>query len=154
MNNRRCLFALTGLGISCLAVAPLAAQDKPPVFKTGVELVTVDAQVVDKKGTPIPALRAEQFQVTIDGKRRTVVSAELVDANTGLPFTGPGSGPAASAPAPSDSAATPRAAPTPNIYVLAVDQGSFRAVNAPSVIYAAREFLKRALPNDYVGMVS
>jgi VWFA-related protein len=150
MTKRRGLLMLQGFGIVWLAASPVSAQDKPPVFKTGVELVTVDAQVVDKKGTPIPALRPEQFQVSIDGKRRTVVSAELVDANTGLPF--PATGPAPAAPA--DATRPPVATPTPNIYVLAVDQGSFRAVNAPSVIYAAREFLKRALPNDYVGMVS
>ena len=41
-----------------------------------------------------------------------------------------------------------------NIYVLAVDQGSFRPVNAPSVTYAVREFLKRVTPADYVGMIS
>jgi VWFA-related protein len=41
-----------------------------------------------------------------------------------------------------------------NIYVLAVDQGSFRAVNAPSVIHASREFLKQVHPNDYVGLIS
>ena len=41
-----------------------------------------------------------------------------------------------------------------NIYVLAVDQGSYRPVNAPSVTYAVREFLKRVTPADYVGMIS
>jgi VWFA-related protein len=147
MERRLAVLALWSLGTLWITT-PVAAQEKPPAFKTGVELVTVDAQIVDKKGTPIPSLRAEQFQVTIDGKRRTVASAEMVDANTGQAFAG--SGPAAVPGTP----ATPRAGATPNIYVLAVDQGSFRAVNAPSVIYAAREFLKRALPNDYVGMVS
>ena len=35
-----------------------------------------------------------------------------------------------------------------------MDQGSFRPVNAPSVTYAVREFLKRVTPADYVGMIS
>jgi len=35
-----------------------------------------------------------------------------------------------------------------------VDQGSFRPVNAPAVVHAAREFLKRAHANDYIGMIS
>ena len=123
-----------------LAAAPDAQNPQQPL-KSGVELVTVDAQVVDRKGDPIAGLTAQNFQVNIDGKRRTVVSAEFLDANTGLPR---GAAPDGSA---------PRSTPG-NIYVLAVDQGSFRAVNAPSVMYAAREFLKRAKPNDYVGMVS
>jgi len=130
--------ALVGCGF---AAALTAGQDPPQTLKSGVELVMVDAQVVDRKGEPIGGLTSQNFQVSIGGKRRTVVSAEFLDANTGLPRGG----------APDGS--TPRATPG-NIYVLAVDQGSFRAVNAPSVIYAAREFLKRAKPNDYIGMVS
>lgn len=118
-----------------------AGQDPQQPLKSGVELVSVDAQIVDRKGEPIAGLTTQNFQVSIGGKRRTVVSAEFLDANTGLPLG-----------AASDGSA-PRATPG-NIYVLAVDQGSFRPVNAPSVIYAAREFLKRARPNDYIGMVS
>jgi VWFA-related protein len=123
------------------AAGAIAAQDPPPqTLKSGVELVMVDAQVVDKKGDPISGLTMQNFQVSIGGKRRTIVSAELLDANTGLPHN-------------STDGSAPRATPG-NIYVIAVDQGSFRAVNAPSVIYAARELLKRARPNDYIGMVS
>ena len=134
---------------SALALVALTAADQQtpqPPFKSGVELVMVDAQVVDKKGNPIPGLTTATFQVTIDGKKRQVVSAEFIDAATGLPAAG--SVPAAGQPA----AATKSMAG--NIYVLAVDQGSFRPVNAPSVTYAVREFLKRVTPADYVGMIS
>src|SRR5262245_49976512 len=53
-------------------------QTPPPqqTFKSGVELVTVDVQVVDKKGQPITGLKPEQFEVTIDGKKRQVLSAQ------------------------------------------------------------------------------
>lgn len=120
-----------------------AAQDPPqqPTFKSGVELVVVDAQVVDKKkGDPIPGLKADAFQVTIDGKKRKVSSLQFIDAGTGQPKSPEGGAGAAVRPG--------------NLYVIAVDQGSFRPVNAPSVIYAAREFLKRVHANDYVGMIS
>lgn len=123
----------------------LGPQQKP-TFTSGVELVMVDAQVVDRKGVPIAGLQPQHFQVTIDGKRRTVVSADYIDAATGLPN---GEAPPAAA------GGTPRAALNPgNIYVIAVDQGSFRPVNAPSVVYAARDFLKQVHANDYVGMIS
>lgn len=145
--NRR---GIPAIAAACLWSAAVTAQDKPQ-FKTAVELITVDAQVVDKSGNPIPALTAQQFQVTIDGRKRNVVSAELIDANTGLPRA---ASPSGTAPAAADAAAPRNPAATPSIYVVAVDQGSFRAVNAPAVIYAARELLKRAQPNDYVGMVS
>ena len=132
-----------------LIAASTAAQQQapqPPVFKSGVELVMVDAQVVDKKGNPIPGLAASTFQVTIDGKKRQVVSAEFIDAATGLPAAAPGGTAAAPTGAATSSAG--------NLYVLAVDQGSFRPVNAPSVTYAVREFLKRITPADFVGMIS
>lgn len=119
------------------------AQQQPPTFKSGVELVMVDVQVVDKKGQPIPALRADQFDVSIDGKRRTVVSAQLVDAATG---TAEGATADASAPA--------RPITPGNVYVLAIDQGSFRAINAPSAMHAVSEFVKRLSPSDYLGLVT
>jgi VWFA-related protein len=142
MDKQRLSPAWTaGVLVALAGAAAIAAQDPPPqTLKSGVELVMVDAQVVDKKGDPIPSLTAQNFQVSIGGRRRSVVSAEFLDANTGLPHK------------PTDGA-PPRSIPG-NVYVLAVDQGSFRAVNAPSVIYAAREFLKRARPNDYIGIVS
>ena len=130
-----------------LGAATVGAQDpQKPTFTSGVELVMVDAQVVDRKGEPIAGLTARQFQVTIDGKRRNVVSSEFIESATGQPK---GETP------PPPAGGSPRAALTPgNIYVLAVDQGSFRPVNAPSVMEAVREFLKHLHANDYVGLVS
>lgn len=138
-------FAVLG---SATPAASAGQQEPSQPLRTGVELVLVDAQVVDRKGNHITGLKPEQFQVTIDGQRRKVLSAELIDANTGLPRgagDGAGSG---------TDATVPARASMPNIYMLSVDQGSFRPVNAPSVVHAAREFLKRAQPNDLIGMVS
>jgi VWFA-related protein len=47
-----------------------------PQFKSGVQLLTIDASVRDKAGTPISDLKASDFAVTIDGKPRTVVFAQ------------------------------------------------------------------------------
>lgn len=131
---------LTPALILALGLGGAASQDPQQPLKSGVELVMVDAQVVDRKGGPIEGLTPQQFQVSIGGKRRTVVSAELLDSATGLPRG-------------ADSGRKPLSNPG-NIYVLAVDQGSFRPVNAPAVVHAAREFLKRTHPSDYVGMIS
>jgi hypothetical protein len=48
------------------------------VFRSGVELVAVDVQVVDRDGHPTISLGPEQFDVSIDGRRRLVISADLV----------------------------------------------------------------------------
>jgi VWFA-related protein len=123
-------------------------QQQPPAFRSGVELVSVDVQVVDKRGQPITGLKPEQFEVTIDGRRRQVVSAQLIDAATGTPQA---SNPPATDGAPTTSA---KAIGAGNLYVMAVDQGSFRAVNAPSAMHAVNEFIKRLTLDDYLGLVS
>jgi VWFA-related protein len=128
-------------------MALLAAQQQPPVIRSGVELVMVDVHVVDRKGMPMASLGLDQFEVQIDGKRRHVVSAQLVEASTGL------ARPLGEAASPAEPASARPIRPG-TVYVLAVDQGSFRAINAPSVMHAVREFVKRLGPNDYLGLVS
>ena len=136
-----CLAVASAVAVGFVAVG--AAQDQKPTFKSGVELVIVDTQVVDKKkGDPIPGLTADKFEVTIDGKKRKVVTAQFIDSNTGEPK------------ASGEKGFWPSRMRPGNVYIIAVDQGSFRPVNAPSVVYAAREFLKRVNANDYVGMFS
>jgi VWFA-related protein len=121
-------------------------QAQPPVFRTGVELVMVDVQVIDRKGQPITGLKPEQFEVQIDGKRRKVVSAQLIDAASGTVHP-------QSAPQP-EGAAPSKPIDAGTLYIVAVDQGSFRALNAPSAIHALNEFIKRLSPNDYMGIVA
>lgn len=131
--------------LAALLLAGQPPQD-PQVLKSGVELVMVDVQVVDRKGAPVDGLTTKHFQVTLGGKRRTVVSAELIDAASGQPSGAPGHA--------AGSGAGAGATALPNVYVIAVDQGSFRALNASAVVHAARELLKRVSPNDYVGMIA
>ncbi len=60
---------------SLMVTAVLAAQ--PPEFRSGVQLLTIDASVRDKSGNPVTDLHPSDFTVTIDGKPRTVVFAQL-----------------------------------------------------------------------------
>ncbi len=74
----RALLMLFVLGTT-FAAAPRSqtqAQTQQPVFRSGVDLVTVDVLVVDKDGRPIPELKAEDFTVTVDGKPRRIASVE------------------------------------------------------------------------------
>ena len=74
-------------GVVALAVSlaawqdqpPGAAGQKPPTFKSGVDLVAVDVNVVDRNGQPVAGLTAEQFEVSVDGKPRRVASATFLD---------------------------------------------------------------------------
>ncbi len=146
------VFALRSFGLSaaCLLLAVATApgqQSQTPTFRSGVELVSVDVQVVDRRGQPIAGLKPEQFDVTIDGKRRQVVAAQLIDAASGTPH-------ASNPPHADGDSASPKPIGAGNLYVLAIDQGSFRAVNAPSAMHAVSQFIKRLTLNDYLGLVA
>jgi VWFA-related protein len=60
------------------AADPGAAAEDAPRFPSGVDLVTVDVVVTDKKGNPMPNLPREAFTIEEDGKPQTVVSFEAV----------------------------------------------------------------------------
>ena len=59
-----------------LSVWTLAAQQPP--FRSGIDLIAVDVQVVDAQGRPIQTLDARNFEVDIEGRRRRIVSADLL----------------------------------------------------------------------------
>jgi VWFA-related protein len=61
-----------------LVVVSLVGRAQEPVFRAGVDLVTVDAIVVDSDGRPVTGLTADDFILTVDGKPRTIDAFELV----------------------------------------------------------------------------
>jgi hypothetical protein len=75
MHRRRILPVAILAGIA-LAAGVLAQQ---PVFRGGVDLIAVDVKIVDRKGDPVAGVRPDQFEVTVDGKPRRVVTAEFVE---------------------------------------------------------------------------
>jgi VWFA-related protein len=74
------VMAASFAALTLLAPAPLVAQtdQQPPVFRSGVEVLEVDVTVVDGRGNPITDLRSPEFQVSVDGQARRVVSAEYI----------------------------------------------------------------------------
>ena len=63
------------------AQPPPQQQQEIPTFRTGANLVRVDATVLDKSGNPVPALSAEDFDIEEDGLRQTISSLKFVEAN-------------------------------------------------------------------------
>ena len=113
-------------------------QDAPTPFRVAVDVVAVDVQVIDKAGRPVPDLGPEKFTVTINGRRRRVVSAEQI----GSDLLGEGERPITA------SAASVRG----RVIVIAVDCISFDATASRGIIQAIRQFVRQLSPDDFVGL--
>ncbi len=74
------LFASAIVIVALTASSDHAQEPTPPTakFRARVELITIDVAAVDKDGRPVEDLRAGDFAVKVDGRNRSVVSAQLV----------------------------------------------------------------------------
>ena len=131
-----------------------ASSGQAPVFRSGVELLTVDVTVVDKAGSPIRSLGPERFSVTVDGKPRRIVSADLLDYSAAPPAGTDAASPIAPVATYSTNEKAFAAAAPGRLVFIAIDQGSFRPAGARSAIDAARRFLGRLQPQDRVGLMT
>jgi len=135
-------------------VPPPSRAAQQPVFQSGVELIAVDVAVVDRNGFPVAGLGPEQFEVTLDGKPRRVVSAEFIefaprDAAPGAPIPA-----RVVTPVYSSNEQLGPSAPQGRLIYLAVDQGSFKPIGARGAMEAARRFIDRLQPEDRIGLVA
>jgi len=64
------------------AVTLTAQQPQTPVFRSGVEVTSLDVGVVDDRGRPVTNLTPADFSVQIDNVNRRVVSADWVSLVT------------------------------------------------------------------------
>lgn len=121
-------------------IAPGLARQQQPTFRSTVDLIAVDVQVVDGDGRPIPQLGADRFDVEIGGHRRRVASVDFIDQ--------------ADSPAPSSSSleSGPAGRTAPRVYEIGVDVASFNVVESRAVLDGARQFIKRLDPADSVGI--
>ena len=71
------------LAAATVAGSALVAQSpQQPVFRGGVELVTIDVTVVDKDGKPVPGLKPEDFVVSLQGQPRPVRALDFLEFGT------------------------------------------------------------------------
>jgi VWFA-related protein len=157
-------FLLFGVAIGAAPQAPRQGQSQAqnqtqqPVFRSGVDLVTVDVLVVDRDGRPVPELKAEDFRVTVDGKPRRITSVEFRSHYDPLAT-------------PPDRTAVPnirsedrvmmraeyssnRTSPPGRMIVLVIDTGNMTRGEGRGALEAARQFVQRLAPNDLVALVS
>ena len=139
------------VGLALAATAVLSAQDKPApeqaqppqTFKSSVDLVPVDVNVIDSTGRPIADLTAQDFSLKVDGKARRIASAQFVAVTRNVE----------QAPINPDYSSNPKTAGA-RLIMLAVDQGNIGASRGKYAIDAARRFIGRLSPDDRVGLVT
>lgn len=118
-----------------------AAAQAPPVFKSGTDVVAVDATVVDDTGRPARGLEARDFQITVDGKPRRIASLQFVSQETA-----PGKPIPEVPPLPAFSTNTGVAGG--RLVLIVVDQDSLGVGSGKLVMDAVGQFLSRLGPGD------
>jgi hypothetical protein len=136
--------ALLGCWVGLAQAAPQQQSQQQPQeqsqrIRVTVEVVPIDVQVIDRTGQPVPALGPEKFTVTINGKRRRVVSAEQIRTDTNDEGALSASG--------SPGSTTPK-----RVIMVAVDCISFDETASREVIQSVAQFVKGLQTDDYVGL--
>jgi VWFA-related protein len=142
--------------LAVAALVPASAQ-QGTTFKAGVNLLAVDALVVDRTGQPILGLTPADFVVKINNHVRKIVSADLVQHSSAA--LGAGTSPALNrAPAggsagPSPIIRTPGQVPeNTRTFVVAIDELSFLADEIKPAVRAVQAFIRKLDPSDMVGV--
>ena len=132
--------AVTGSwALLILAALPHAQQ---PTFKSRVDLVTVDATVLDRDGRPVEGLSPDDFSLLVDGQPRRIASLQYVTYA-----------------APPADAAVPAAAPAASVQhldgrvlLIAVDQANIRRVEDQLQKMQARSSVLASAADGPVGI--
>jgi VWFA-related protein len=142
---------LAALGLLVALGAPAgAAAPQTPAFPAGVDIVRIDAVVLDRDGRPVRGLTAADFEVLENGKRRDIASFETIDVR-------PQSSPAPGAPVTPDAESVPRVLlPEEGRAVLVYfDDIHVQPENATRMRAALAPFLSRELrPGDAITIVA
>ena len=132
------------LALSAALGGPLLlAQDGPPSFPSAVDLVRIDAVVLDARERPVERLRASDFELREDGQPQAITSFEAVVVRGRAPLSV--EVPRAARPAPADGA----------LFLLFYDDLHLTPARTAPAREAVRRFLTEAVrPGDRVTIVA
>jgi VWFA-related protein len=140
--------SLTACLVAATVAMPFARPQQSPVFRSGVDLVTVDATVIDGDGRPIEGLGPADFSIKVDGQSRPIVSVQFVSRVT-----------SAEADRPVDTVPAARASSNESVsdarlVLVAVDQSNIRRLEGRLALRAAERFLDSLNPSDRAAVVA
>ncbi|MGE3277334.1 MAG: VWA domain-containing protein [Vicinamibacterales bacterium] len=139
--------AASGLVGAALLAPTLGAQaptPQQPIFRAGVDLISIDVVVVDDEGRQVATLQPGDFTVEVDGQARSVVSAQYVES--GAPLV-----PGSSLPSATPPSARPAAA---NTVIFAIDTGATPPERRRQVLETANALLDRLPAADRVAVAA
>ena len=123
-----------------------------PVFRAGVELVSVDITALDNNGRQVTDLTAAELAVEIDGDKRQVSTVEYI--RSADPLRVIGAPRKVEAPDETFSSSNAKGAPSGRLIVLLIDQGNIRTGAARSSMNSAKKFVDTLTPEDRVSVVA
>jgi VWFA-related protein len=137
-------FTAVPWAVAAATTALLAQQPAPaPQFRTGVDIVMVEATVLDKQDALVTGLTPADFAVQIGGRSREIASVELVRHET-----------AATAARPAEpDISTNVAIGGGRTILLAVDRESLTVENR-ALLDAAGRWVAKLGPGDRIGLVT
>jgi VWFA-related protein len=139
------------LGMAVLITATVRGQTpvqdpQPPAttFRTAIDLVPVDVNIIDNSGRPVTGLTAKDFMLTVDGKPRRISSAEYMSTVSDLKPV---------APIPTNVSSN-TAGSGGRMIMLVVDQANIAPGRGRSALDAAARFVGKLSPADRIGLVA
>jgi VWFA-related protein len=136
------------LVVAALLLPVLAGAQQParPVFRSGADLVRLDVRIFDASGRPIRDLRADEIELTEEGRARPVLLFQHVEEPSG-PYEDVARRTIAS------EVSTNQGAPRGHLYLLVFDQHHIASGNEQRARIAAERFLRtRVRPGDRVAL--
>jgi VWFA-related protein len=137
--------ALLAVGFAAFSATGAAAPQRT-VFRSDVDVIAVDVQVVDRDGNPVGQIGPEQFEVSINGQRRKVQSAQFLRHSATSVRK-----PVEVAPVEGTAVADEREAEG-RTFILAVDTASFEVGTERASMEGARGFVQHLNQSDRVGL--
>jgi VWFA-related protein len=150
MPRRFLAGASAGLVAAASLLAARPSTQERPTFRSGADVIVIDVNVVDASHNPVGNLQAGDFTVTVDGRRRNVVSAHLVRYDVKTTPLGAQQPVTARAEVVEPDAA---ARPARNL-ILALDLDGIEAGDAIQARKAAEKFLECLAPEDQLAVVT
>ncbi len=141
---RRPVLAAVVIASGLLAAPLLLAQQPPPVFRSSVELTSVDITVVDANGRVVTDLTPEEFSVRVDGDQRRVLNAEWIGLETKE---------SPPAPPPPDGYSGNANATGGRLVMIVVDQPNIRFGGTLGIRRAVNGFIDQLRPSDRMAVI-